>query len=306
MRIVCLSDTHGNVELEVPPGDLLLYTGDHSKAGNRQELERSADWLRSLSHRHKVVLAGNHDFILQQSESFARELFAPMIYLQDQEASVAGFRVYGSPWTPAFGGVWAFQGRDLAPIWEKIPPGLDILLTHGPPANILDRALSGAPAGCASLAAQVCAKRPKLHVFGHIHEAFGVERRGETLYVNASNSSVGYLYPQPVHLLDWDGNSFCEVTSWSAADPLWAYLVERWGAPLDLRLAAPEQLEAAERSGQLFWLQVSAELRFSESMTPGSTVPLSFGIKMRPEWLELLNTNRWSRLPNEPRRLDFF
>ncbi len=301
MRVVCLSDTHGNVDLEVPEGDLLIHTGDHSKRGSPQELEQAARWLRSLPHPHKVILAGNHDFALQISEDETRELFSPMTYLQDQEVTIEGLRIYGSPWTPTFGGVWAFQSSDLASVWEKIPDGIDILLTHGPPARILDRTFARERAGCPMLAERVASVRPKLHVFGHIHEAFGVERQGETLFVNASNSAIGYVYPQPVHVLDWDGQAFTQVTAWTAAEPLWAFLVDRWGEPIDLRDVTEDQLQATEYLGQVFWLDSSAwPLRFydrSRLANPASAVPLTFGVKISRGWLDILNTNRWSSLP---------
>jgi hypothetical protein len=46
----------------------------------------------------------------------------------------------------------------------------DVLITHGPPAHHLD---SGH--GCLALLDTLWRLRPKLHVFGHIHEGRGVE-----------------------------------------------------------------------------------------------------------------------------------
>ena len=83
------------------------------------------------------------------------------------------------------------RGPDLAKHWALIPPDLDLLVTHGPPRGIGDRAVLGS-VGCDDLRAAVLAARPRAHVFGHIHEA-----RGQysvpgcpTAFYNAANRGV--------------------------------------------------------------------------------------------------------------------
>lgn len=68
---------------------------------------------------------------------------------------------------------------DATPIAQNpIPdfPGVDVLMTHGPPMGILDKTSRNEPVGCEHLlrAARRC--KPRLHCFGHIHEAWGAER----------------------------------------------------------------------------------------------------------------------------------
>lgn len=48
-------------------------------------------------------------------------------------------------------------------------------MTHGPPYNILDRTIDHSRAGCPSLLRHLgrMTDPPRLHVFGHIHEARG-------------------------------------------------------------------------------------------------------------------------------------
>jgi hypothetical protein len=50
------------------------------------------------------------------------------------------------------------------------------MMTHGPPMGILDTARTGENVGCEHLlrAARRC--KPRLHCFGHIHEAWGAQR----------------------------------------------------------------------------------------------------------------------------------
>lgn len=195
MKIVLVSDTHGSHEaLVVPAGDLLIHAGDLTRTGTLSELEAFADWLRALPHRHKLLIAGNHDFCCERQPEATRAVLAEFVYLVDEAVTIEGLNFYGSPWTPQFFD-WAFQkprGPELAAVWGRIPAGTDILITHGPPKGILDWTVSGDRAGCADLADTVAELAPRLHVFGHIHEAVGHETHGATTYVNASSVDLGY------------------------------------------------------------------------------------------------------------------
>ena len=63
MKIVCISDTHSlQHRMNIPDGDLLIHAGDVSSGGRIEEIEMFNEWMGSLPHRHKVVIAGNHDF----------------------------------------------------------------------------------------------------------------------------------------------------------------------------------------------------------------------------------------------------
>ena len=66
-----------------------------------------------------------------------------------------------------------------------IPANTDILITHGPPYGILDKNRVGFSAVCQSLKRAVKRIQPKLHVFGHIHEAGGMVEMEGTTFVNA-------------------------------------------------------------------------------------------------------------------------
>ena len=206
MRIVCLSDTHGFHEgLDVPDGDLLLHAGDATKHGSLEEVAAFNGFLGTLPHPHKVVIAGNHDWAFEKEPVLARDLITNACYLQDEEAVVAGVRIWGSPWQPWFYD-WAFnleRGPALVAKWDLIPTGTDVLLTHGPPLGHGDRTTSGNPEGCADLLEAIRRVRPRLHVFGHIHEGYGQTREGDTLCVNASICTVAYRPTNPPVVIDW-------------------------------------------------------------------------------------------------------
>lgn len=164
-----------------------------------------ADFLRSLSFKHTIVVGGNHDFCLQdERRREAREVLRrrSIRYLEDQELIIDGVKFYGSPWTPTFF-EWAFmkdRGPAIRAVWNKIPTDTNVLITHGPPHGILDKTVIwGDMAGCEELRDVVVNHLPnlKLHVFGHIHEGYGQwmdmsAREKAICFVNASLCNEAY------------------------------------------------------------------------------------------------------------------
>ena len=200
MQVTLISDTHNRCEGSfVPDGDLLIHAGDLTMGGKPPEILQALAWLESLPHPHKVVIAGNHDFFFQQNDLAAKWLRnAGIHYLQDQEVTIEGLRIWGSPWQPEFHG-WAFnlpRNEPLKAKWDLIPSGIDILVTHGPPFGLGDRTQGGEQVGCNELLGALDRVQPKLHVFGHIHEARGFYQRGKSVLVNASMLDRRY---RPVH-----------------------------------------------------------------------------------------------------------
>lgn len=190
-RIVAIADTHNrHAQLDLPAGDVLIHAGDLTGRGTLRELEQVADWLRAQPHRHKVVVAGNHDFALQRQPAEAKALFHGLHLLEDDEVGLDGLRIWGSPWQPWFHD-WAFnlrRGPDLDEKWRLIPEGVDVLVTHGPPHGYGDVVYRGERVGCEDLTRHLDRVKPRLHLFGHIHEDKGTWQRGETRIVNCTTS----------------------------------------------------------------------------------------------------------------------
>jgi putative phosphoesterase len=69
---------------------------------------------------------------------------------------------------------------------------IDILVSHHPPKGAVDKTLIGLRAGLEELRDFVIEHKPKLHLCGHIHEARGIEKLGETLVVNPGPLKRGY------------------------------------------------------------------------------------------------------------------
>ncbi|KAJ5525838.1 hypothetical protein N7494_012488 [Penicillium frequentans] len=114
IAIVCISDTH-NTQPDIPDGDILIHAGDLTQSGSFQELQAALSWLNALSHPTKIVIAGNHELLLdsacENSFGFAASERAQLdwgdiIYLENSEVTITHsngrqIRVYGSPYSPA-------------------------------------------------------------------------------------------------------------------------------------------------------------------------------------------------------------
>ena len=106
--IVAISDTHGqHRSLDIPDGDILIHAGDLTNGGEIDQVEDFNNFLGTLPHQDKVVIAGNHDFCFERQPKRSEALLTNCIYLKDREATVQGIRFYGSPWQPWFYD-WAF------------------------------------------------------------------------------------------------------------------------------------------------------------------------------------------------------
>ncbi len=199
MKLVCISDTHSMHRRipEIPEGDVLIHSGDCLGAGTLDNLEDLNDWLGTLPHRHKIIIAGNHDWVFQEAPDLARDVLTNATYLEDSGVEIEGLRFWGSPWTPTFMD-WAFmldRGEALHEKWELIPDNTDVLITHGPPKGFGDGASLGFQCqnvGCDQLLDRIQQLALKAHIFGHIHEGYGEYSLGKTRLINASTCTVRY------------------------------------------------------------------------------------------------------------------
>ena len=185
MKIAATSDLHGHLP-EVPRCDVLIVAGDLGPASQTYHFDQEArrgwlinefsPWCQSQSAGDVVVIGGNHDFALADDGYPCIKHLPRVHYLQDSAVTIKGVKFYGSPWTPPFFTLAFMESEEeLAKRWEAIPDDVDVLITHGPPHGIGDQNRQGEHCGSRSLREWRDTTRnlPRLHVWGHIHEARG-------------------------------------------------------------------------------------------------------------------------------------
>jgi Icc-related predicted phosphoesterase len=179
----------------LPVGDVLLIAGDFTSRGKVDEIEKFNTFLGRFKSYFKeiIITPGNHDFLFEEDFPKARGLITNAKLLMNETHELYnGMTIFGSPVTPWFHD-WAFNVKsyeDRRAIWDMIPVDVDIVMTHGPILDVQDVTSYGNHAGCDALRDRLyklaCLK---LHVFGHIHEGYGViNKPGNFTHISANVS----------------------------------------------------------------------------------------------------------------------
>jgi Icc-related predicted phosphoesterase len=217
VRFVCVSDTHTkHTELRLPPGEVLLHTGDFVGNYGRgsdlvDHLTKFSHWIAEVSTQFlKVVLvAGNHDTLLDRQKcpkaekvrgQFLASLPQNVCYLEHSALTYRGLTIYGSPVSECrverqgkryYSNGFERTNAERQALYAGIPEKLDVLMTHTPPRGVLssnshsderltERLQELGRAGAA----------PRYHVFGHDHDYFGVAAWGNTTCINAAQAGM--------------------------------------------------------------------------------------------------------------------
>jgi len=184
MKLVCISDTHGDHEgVVLPEGDVLIHAGDLSAHGRQAETLAFMQWLGSQHFEHILCIAGNHDVFIEQQPLIALQFAQDngVRLLNDSGCTIDGVKFWGSPITPRFMD-WAFMrdpGRPIEAHWQK--------LHH---------------TGCPSLLSRVSEVSPSVHLFGHIHEGHGRMDESGVAYYNVCTMNEHYRLAHPPVVID--------------------------------------------------------------------------------------------------------
>jgi Icc-related predicted phosphoesterase len=211
-HLVLISDTHRKhkeitehlIKIHDEYNDaILIHAGDISSRGEDWEIKSFLDWYRDLPFKHKIFIAGNHDFLFEVDPIKANGLLYThgegITYLQDTGIEIDNIKFWGSPMTPRFHD-WAFnRDENIQDHWDMIPEDTNVLITHGPAYSILDSTRFGLKVGCPRLLNKISdLKDLRAHICGHIHEANGIYRKDEKTFINASTLNLYYdveFYP---------------------------------------------------------------------------------------------------------------
>ena len=202
IRVVVLGDTRErHNEVTVPPGDILIHTGDFSLLGrNLNAVVDFNAWLGRLPHKHKIVVYGDQELPLDSDPSM-RGIIRNARVLLNQFVEIEGLRIWGAAAAPLYSPSSA-DANHRQRLFEKIPPAIDILITHGPPLGILD-CPPGEMVHAGHPEVLEAAKRaqPCFHLFGHVQGAYGTRKIRRTTFVNACLCEPGgVLSQEPVVL----------------------------------------------------------------------------------------------------------
>lgn len=210
MIIDCISDLHGYYP-ELEGGDLLIVAGDLTASDEQRQYLIFREWICRQNYRKKIFISGNHDGCIQDGLFYFNDKWMGAEYLYDSEAEFEGLKIWGSPWTRRFSGMnpscMAFTGTEdeLEGKFRLIPDDVDILITHSPPLGVMDEVGERSSTrvytkcvGSEALYQQLYSERikPRLHVFGHIHEGYGIVNKmldlPYTKFVNCSHVNEFY------------------------------------------------------------------------------------------------------------------
>jgi len=199
MKCLFISDTHGlhnsyALTQKLEPADVIIHAGDISNVGTELQVRMFLLWFANLQdYKHKIFIAGNHDFYFDITPKFRvqdlMDEYPNITYLQDSSVEIDGVKFWGTPHSLPFFN-WAFMGTEekLNEYWGLIPDDTDVLITHIPPHGILDYTVRDHEnAGSISLYDHITNRiKPKVNVFGHIHEGHGILVENDITYINAS------------------------------------------------------------------------------------------------------------------------
>jgi len=190
-KIATISDTHRHhveltADLEAVQADVLIHAGD-ADCTDEETTTTFLNWLNKVAKYFPggaLFTPGNHDtFFKDVSVDEIEEILSPKVQLViNSTVEVCGVKIWMSPCsvlTPGFD-AFGFSEDVLDKVWSQIPLDTDVLVTHTPPKGIRDKWL-----GSMGLMDTVKKIKPKVHIFGHIHEGYGYEVKGGTTFVNA-------------------------------------------------------------------------------------------------------------------------
>jgi uncharacterized protein len=178
MKLLAFSDLHRDlaqgaklVEMSAD-ADVVIGAGDFASV--HEGLEETIDALAGIA-TPTVLVPGNNETLDALRAATAGWESATVLHGEGTEIDGVEFFGLGAgvpptPWE------WSFDLSDAeaSELVAPCPEGA-VLVLHSPPAGHCDSGADGVHFGSPALLAAVEEKRPRLVVFGHIHEAWGCE-----------------------------------------------------------------------------------------------------------------------------------
>jgi len=213
MKIVSFSDIHGQQNKKLTqwfnsnPADLLIFAGDLQANQTNDYGIEFIDWIHQLPYTNKVLVFGNHDGnYIHTLTRVIEKGYTDTLFLNNGSINIDGIKIFGSPHSVEFGSWWFMMKDDeLEELWKKIPDNTNILITHGPPFGILDYTFDGHTTGSKTLLKRVNQlKYLRYHIFGHIHESYGMKNINGKTFVNTSLLDEKYQLVNEPMVINYD------------------------------------------------------------------------------------------------------
>jgi uncharacterized protein len=192
VKLLAFSDLHRDLDQAAQlvdrsrEADLVIGAGDF--ASIHKGLEEAIDALEPIAVP-TVLVPGNNE--TEDALRTACENWEGATVLHGQGTEIDGTQFYGlgagvpiTPWD------WSFDLDDeqAAERLAGCPEGA-VLVVHSPPKGHCDTSSGGDHLGSQAILETIEAKRPRLAVCGHIHEAWGAEDEiGPTKVINLGPS----------------------------------------------------------------------------------------------------------------------
>jgi Icc-related predicted phosphoesterase len=176
VKLLAFSDLHRDLTqaetlVEMSAGaDVVIGAGDFASV--HEGLEETIGVLAAIE-TPSVLVPGNNETADALREAAA--VWEAATVLHGEGASLDGVEFFGlgagipvTPWD------WSFDLDDEAAAAMLAPcPEGAVMVLHSPPRGHCDRSGDGTSFGSPALLAAIEEKRPRLAVFGHIHESWG-------------------------------------------------------------------------------------------------------------------------------------
>ena len=184
MKIIALSDQHGNLESIKESCDVVVIAGDWSPLYCQQDFisvlnwwdKRFLPWMKTLKTDHIIVIPGNHDFACtykffeeELNKVLSRHKMTNKVnYLCKSSVTIGGKKFYGNPNSESPSG-WAFS-MPYNQTYE-FDEDTDILITHQPPrfGNVGFVKQFNKELGSVDLRNEILRSNIDLNICGHIH-----------------------------------------------------------------------------------------------------------------------------------------
>lgn len=212
MRIVAISDLHMH-KPQIPECDLLLVGGDicpdtfgpffamHAPEWQLQWFKDNwLSWAQKQAPR-VLVTWGNHDFC---GHLEPEGVYDNVTVVVDGLVDVDGLKIWLTPWSNQFmQWAWMKEPHDLKPIYDAIPEGIDVLVSHQPPYGYGDLYANFDTGkmehiGSKELLATIDRVKPREVICGHLHGGYGTYAYDITSIRNVSVVDEEYQLVNPV------------------------------------------------------------------------------------------------------------